>query len=292
MTKYLSLNSYCRKKFGCKLYKLSLSCSHTCPNRDGTKGVGGCIFCSEGSGDFASKVSVSIENQLKTAKELVKNKIKNGKYIAYFQSYTSTYTHPEHLRNCLLSAANDSEVAVVSVATRPDCLGEEVLEILEEVSKIKPVWVELGLQTVHDSTAKLINRCSSLSDFDTAISNLKALNIEVILHIILGLPYESEEMMLKSIEYAKTKKVEGVKLQLLHILRGTKLEEMYNQGDVKALSEEEYFEILEKALTLLGTDIVVHRLTGDGAKKKLIAPLWTANKKAVLNQINKRFESI
>ncbi len=292
MIEYRALSSYLKEKFGCKVYKLSLSCSGSCPNRDGTRGEGGCIFCSDGSGDFAQDCQMNIEKQLESAKKLVEKKAKTDRYIAYFASFTSTYGDPNFIKERILGAARDESVVAVSIGTRPDCLGEEMMEILREAKKIKPVWVELGLQSVQEKTARLINRGSELSEFDEAIKNLKAEGFEVILHIILGLPFETEEMMLESVGYAAKKGVDGVKLQLLHVLEGTRLAEMYKNGEFEVFSMEKYLEILEKAVEILPKNCVVHRLTGDGAKKKLIAPLWSANKKAVLNEINKRFKSI
>ncbi len=292
MTEYRSYNSHLREKYGCKVYKISLSSATTCPNRDGELGKGGCIFCSMGSGDFKGNASDPIEEQMIKAKELVSAKAKSGKYVAYFGSFTSTYGDPEKIKEAFLFAARDESVAEVSVATRPDCLGEEIMEILREVKKIKPLTVELGLQSAKESTAELINRCSRLEAFDDAIERLKNEGIEIVLHIILGLPGETLEDMLESVQYAVDRKVDGIKLQLLHVLEGTELARMYRKGEFEAFEMEEYLDVLERALKIIPKSVVVHRLTGDGAKKSLIAPMWSANKKAVLNEINRRFKPI
>ncbi len=292
MREYRSFGSYLKQKFGCKVYKISLSCSDSCPNRDGTRGVGGCIFCSNGSSDFSQKCDIPVSEQIENAKKLVEKKIKNGKYIAYFGSFTSTHGNLDKIKNALIGAANDESVVAVSVATRPDCLGAEIMEVLREVKKIKPLMVELGLQTVNPKTSELINRCSELAEFDNAIEILKKEGIEIVLHIILGLPFESKDDMLKTIRYAVQKGADGIKLQLLHVLEGTRLAEMYKKGDFEVLTMEEYLDILDSALALIPKTTVIHRLTGDGAKKNLIAPLWSANKKKVLSEINRRFKAI
>ena len=285
MVYYTSLNTFLKKKYGEKVYKLALSSSNTCPNRDGTLGVGGCIFCSEGSGDFAESPLLSIDEQIENAKRRILKKTDAKKFIAYFQSYTSTYAPLDVLEEMFMGAVKRDDILELSVATRPDCLGEDVLELLTRASKIKPVTVELGLQTIHESTSKLINRKSELKSFDDAIRKLKSLGISVVMHVILGLPRETEEMMLKTVQYVVDMKVDGIKLQLLHILKGTKLEEMYNEGLVTPLEKDEYFKILEKCLKIIPKEMVVHRLTGDGARKKLIAPLWTLDKKDVINSL-------
>lgn len=292
MTEYRSYNSHLREKYGCKVYKISLSSATNCPNRDGRLGEGGCIFCSAGSGDFKGNALEPIEKQMEKAKALVSKKAKSGKYVAYFGSFTSTYGDLQKIKEAFLFAARDESVAEISVATRPDCLGEEIMELLRDLQKIKPLTVELGLQSVKESTAELINRCSKLETFDEAIERLKKEGIEVVLHIILGLPGETLEDMLESVKYAVDKKVDGIKLQLLHVLEGTELARMYKNGEFEALKLEEYLEILERALKIIPKSIVIHRLTGDGAKKRLIAPMWSANKKAVLNEINRRFKPI
>ena len=287
MVYYTSLNTYLKRRFSGKVYKLSLTSSNSCPNRDGTKGTGGCIFCSEGSSAFRPTYDTPIEKQIDEAIGLIRKKTDTDKYIAYFASYTATYGDIDRIRELFMGAANDPRIVAVSVATRPDCLGDEVMTLLKTVNEIKPVFVELGLQTAHDKTAKLINRGSVLAEFDEAIEKLKKANIETVLHIILGLPTETREMMLDTVRYAVEMGVHGVKLQLLHILKGTKLNEMYERGEVKVLEREEYARLVADCLSLLPESMVVHRITGDGEKEKLIAPLWSADKKATLGAISK-----
>lgn len=291
MQRFYSYNSYMRQKFGCKMYKLSLSISNTCPNRDGTKGCGGCIFCSSGgSGDFAAAYSKSISEQIRDAKKLVASKNRGGKYVAYFQSFTSTYVEPEKLRAALNDVLKDEEIAAVSIATRADCLGDEILEVIGEFADKIPVTVEMGLQTIHDKTARLINRCCELSEYETALKRLKAIGVEVVYHVIALLPHESEEDFLQTVRYVGGSGADGIKIQLLHVLKGTKLAQMYQNGEFKTLSKEEYFSLVAKALEILPKEMVIHRLTGDGAKKLLIAPLWSADKKDVLNSLNRYLE--
>ena len=285
---YISLNEYLRNKFGCKVYKLALSAVTTCPNRDGTVGFGGCIFCGEeGSGSFASPVTMSVTDQIELAKQKIKNKTNSNKYIAYFQSFTNTYAPIDYLEKVFFEAISHPEVVVLSIATRPDCLPQDVLKLLEKLNKIKPVWVELGLQTIHEETAKYRRRGYPLSCYDSAVKNLKSIGVKVVTHMIIGLPFETEEMMVETAKYIGKSKADGIKLQLLHILKGTDLEKEYLVGKFETLSLEQYTEILKKCLTVLPPDIIVHRITGDGDKKKLIAPLWSADKKKVLNYINK-----
>ncbi len=291
MQRFYSYNSYMRKKFGCKMYKLSLSISNTCPNRDGKCGSGGCIFCSEGgSGDFAAAFSKSIAQQIEDAKSLVRNKNRGGKFVAYFQSFTSTYIAPEKLRDALNEVIKDEEIAAISIATRADCLGDEILEIIGEFAEKIPVTVEMGLQTVHDKTAMLINRCCALKEYEAALKRLKALGVEVVYHIIAGLPFESDEEFLQTVRYVANSGAHGIKIQLLHVLKATRLAEMYEQGLFETLSKEKYFSLVKSALEILPPDMVIHRLTGDGAKKILIAPLWSADKKDVLNSLNRYLE--
>ena len=287
MVYYTSLNNYLKKKYGQKVYKLALSCATTCPNRDGTRGVGGCIFCSGGSGDFAESALLSVDEQIENAKSRILKKTDARKFIAYFQSYTSTYAKIEVLEKMFFSAAKRDDIVELSIATRPDCLSSDVLNLLERVAKIKPVTVELGLQTVHEETAVLINRQSALSEFDTAVKCLKKIGVAVVMHVILGLPHETEDMMLETVRYVVAARADGIKLQLLHILKGTKLEEMYKKGEVVPFTMDEYFNILEKCLKLIPKDMVVHRLTGDGARSKLIAPLWSLDKKTVINALSR-----
>lgn len=291
MQRFYSYNQYMREKFGCKMYKLSLSISNTCPNRDGTKGNGGCIFCSEGgSGDFAAAYQKSVSEQIRDAKKLVSHKNRGGKYVAYFQSFTSTYIAPQKLRDALAAAIAEEDVAAVSIATRADCLGDEIMAVLSEFSQKIPLTVEMGLQTIHDKTAKLINRCCELKEYETSLKKLKALGIEVVYHIIAGLPFETEEDFLETVRYVGKSGAIGIKIQLLHVLKGTELEKMYQNKEFETLSKANYFSLVSKALEILPPDMVIHRLTGDGAKKILIAPLWSADKKDVLNSLNRYLE--
>ncbi|MCR5468286.1 MAG: TIGR01212 family radical SAM protein [Lachnospiraceae bacterium] len=283
-----TLNQYLRTRFGCKVYKLSLNGGFTCPNRDGTKGDRGCIFCSEGgSGDFAESENDSITAQIEKAKDRVKNKIKDGKYIAYFQAYTGTYGPVEKLEKMYMEAANHPDIVAVSIATRPDCLPEEVLDLLEKVNKIKPVWIELGLQTIHERSADYIRRGYDLKTYDDAVANLKKRGIEVIVHVILGLPRETVEDMVKTVDYVCKSGADGIKLQLLHVLKNTDMAKDYEAGKFETLTEDEYMDILKACLSVIPEDVVVHRLTGDGDKKILIAPMWSANKRHVMNRITR-----
>lgn len=285
---YYSFNNDLRKKFGCKVYKISINAGFTCPNRDGTLDTRGCIFCSAGgSGDFAESAALSVTEQIEKGKERVRNKIKNGKYIAYFQAFTNTYAPVEILRKKFTEAINHPDIVMLSVATRPDCLPDEVIKLLKELNRIKPVSVELGLQTIHEKTAAYIRRGYPLSSYDSAVKLLKAADIDTVCHIILGLPGESEQEMLESVEYACKSGINGIKLQLLHVLRGTDLAADYAEGRFEVLTMEEYLKIIKNCLERIPKNIVIHRLTGDGAKKDLIAPLWSADKKKVLNAISK-----
>lgn len=282
-----TMNDYCREKFGKKLYKLSLDGGFTCPNRDGTKGTGGCIFCSEkGSGDFAEGGN-DINEQIENAKKRVSHKNKNGGYIAYFQSFTSTYAPAKKLEKLFTAAINHPDIEVLSVATRPDCLPDGTVELLGELNKIKPVWVELGLQTVKEESVSYIRRHFENTEYENAVKRLHKKGIYVITHIILGLPGEEISDMKSTLLFALNNKTDGVKLQLLHILQDSDLYGEYLKGKVKALEKEEYFEILKALLPLIPEDVAVHRLTGDGNKNTLVAPLWSADKKEVLNSINK-----
>lgn len=285
---YYSFNKYLRERFGCKVYKISINGGFTCPNRDGTLGTGGCIFCSAGgSGDFAESPELSITQQIENGKERVKNKIKSGKYIAYFQAFTNTYAPVEVLREKYTKAVNHRDIVMLSVATRPDCLPNEVIDLLKEINNIKPVSVELGLQTIHEKSAEYIRRGYNLECYNDAVRRLKEAGLEVVCHIILGLPGESKKDMLQSVEYACKSGIDGIKLQLLHVLRGTDLAKDYEAGKFKTLTFEEYLDIIKDCIKVIPKNIVIHRLTGDGAKKDLIAPLWSADKKRVLNAISK-----
>lgn len=285
---YLSFNKYLKDKFGQKVYKISLDGGFTCPNRDGKIDTRGCIFCSKGgSGDFAQNRNLSITEQIESGKKRVEKKIKSGKYIAYFQAFTNTYAPVEILRAKYSEAINHPDIVALSIATRPDCLGDDVIELLDEMNKIKPVFVELGLQTIHSESAKYIRRGYSLEVYNEAVKKLKNIGVNIVVHIILGLPNESEEDMLESVKYVCQSQIDGIKLQLLHIITGTDLAKDYEKGLFKTLEFDEYVELIAKCVAIIPKNIVIHRLTGDGAKKDLIAPLWSADKKRVLNAINK-----
>lgn len=284
---YTSLNTYLKDRFGCKVYKLAIDGGFTCPNRDGTLDTRGCVFCSKGgSGDFAEDRNLSVTMQIENAKKRVSKKIKDGKYIAYFQAFTNTYAPIEKLKAIYSEAIEHEDILALSIGTRPDCLGQDVLALLEELNKIKPIFVELGLQTIHEDTAKYIRRGYTLDVYDEAVENLHKIGINVVTHIILGLPNEAKKEMLESVKYV-CKKTDGIKLQLLHILKGTDLANEYEKGKIKVLTLDEYTDIIRECVSIIPKDLVIHRLTGDGAKKDLIAPLWSADKKNVLNTINK-----
>ena len=281
-----SLNEYLRDRFGCKVYKIALNGGFTCPNRDGTLGIGGCIFCSAGgSGEFAEDSSLSITEQIDRGKKRVSDKIKDGKYIAYFQAYTGTYAPKDRLKRLYTEAISHPDIVALSIATRPDCLPMDVLDLLEELCKIKPVWIELGLQTIHDRSVKYIRRGYENIVYDKAVSELHNRGIEVITHVIIGLPGETKEDIINTVRYACDKGTDGIKLQLLHVLKGTDLEADYNIGLVKILSEDEYIDILKSCVAVIPENVVIHRFTGDGDKKLLVAPLWSGDKKHVYNRI-------
>lgn len=280
------LNEHLRRTFGCKVYKIALNGGFTCPNRDGRIGTEGCIFCSKGgSGEFAAEASLSVAEQIEQGKRLVSAKEKDGKYIAYFQAYTGTYAPVDRLKSLYIEAIKHPDVVALSIATRPDCLPEEVLHLLSELNHIKPVWVELGLQTIHERTASYIRRGYDLNVYDNAVTRLRENGIEVITHMIICLPGESIEDMLDTVRYICASGATGIKLQLLHILKGTDLEKEYNAGRVKVLSEDAYIDILKQCVKLIPENVVIHRLTGDGDKRILVAPLWSGNKKHVWNRI-------
>ena len=280
------LSEYYRETFGCKVYKLSLDGGFSCPNRDGTLGTGGCIFCT-GSGEFAEGGPEPISLQLERAKLRVNSKNKDGKYIAYFQAFTNTYAPVEYLRKLYYEAIAPEEIVGLAIGTRPDCLGEAVISLLAEINAVKPVSVELGLQTIHEQTAGYIRRGYTAEVYYDAVRRLKAAGIDVVTHIILGLPGETEEMMLKTTEAAVRAGTDGVKFHLLHVLRNTDLAKAYAAGTFECLTLEEYGSILKRCVEILPENTVVHRITGDGAKKDLIAPLWSADKKRVLNYLHK-----
>ena len=288
---YRSLDYQLKQQFGEKVYKLSLNGGMTCPNRDGKVGTGGCIFCSAGgSGDFAADRSLSITEQIRVQKEALRGKKPARKYIAYFQAYTNTYAPVAYLEEIFTEALADEEVVALSIGTRPDCLPEDVLELLGKLNKKKPVWVELGLQTIHEKTAKFIRRGYELPCFERAVRELRDRGMDVIVHTILGLPGESQEEILETVRYLNTKDIQGIKLQLLHFLRGTDLGRIYEEERLQALSMEAYIDLVIRCLEELSPDITVHRLTGDGPKELLIAPLWSSGKRTVLNQIHKEMK--
>lgn len=286
--KYYSLNNYLKDTFGEKVYKVSLNAGFTCPNRDGAIDTRGCIFCSKGgSGDFAESAKLSITEQIELGKQRVSKKIKSGKYIAYFQAFTNTYAPIEVLREKYYEAINHPDIVALSIATRPDCLGDNVIELLDEINQLKPVFIELGLQTIHKKTAQYIRRGYELNVYDDAVKKLKEIGVNVVVHIILGLPGESKEDMLESVRYVCDSGIDGIKLQLLHILKDTDLAVDFQEGKFNTLEFDEYLDIIKSCVDIIPENIVIHRLTGDGAKKDLISPLWSADKKKVINAINK-----
>ena len=307
---YYSLNEYLKEHYHEKMYRICLDGGMTCPNRDGLLDTRGCIFCSRGgSGDFAIPVSIgktigtrenptvltnrqeqilsNLNADILNAKKMVSKKYKGNSYIAYFQSFTNTYASPEYLRSLFLPVIKRDDIKILDIATRPDCLDDDILNVLNECNQIKPVWVELGLQTIHEKTAKYIRRGYPLDTFAKAIERLSAINIPIIVHVIIGLPNESKEDIYETIKYISHLPIQGVKLQLLHILKDTDLYKDYITTPFKTLTMEEYFEILGNCLKLLPKKMVIHRLTGDGPKSLLVEPSWSANKKLVLNSMNK-----
>lgn len=289
---YHSLDYELKKRFGEKVYRLALNGGMTCPNRDGTVGTGGCIFCSAGgSGDFAADPALSVSAQIEEARMRLRNKRPVRRYIAYFQAYTNTYAPVPRLRSLFTEAISHPEIALLSVATRPDCLQPEVVSLLAELNRIKPVWVELGLQTMHEDTASFIRRGYPLSVFEDAVRRLRACGIEIITHMILCLPGEDRDRISASIRYLNTMDIQGIKLQLLHILKGTDLAAFYEQHPFPIPTLEEYTDLVLSCVELLRPDIVIHRLTGDGPKDQLIAPLWTRSKRHVLNTIHQAFRA-
>ena len=287
--RYYSINEYCKQTFGDKVYRLSLNGGMTCPNRDGSLSYGGCAFCSAGgSGDFAADYHVSISAQIKEAKARIAAKTDCQKFIAYFQAYTNTYAPVEHLRRIFTEALAEPEIVALSIGTRSDCLPEEVLDLLEELSHDKPVWVELGLQTIHNKTLASMNTHTTVEQFDEAVEKLHRRSIPTIAHVILGLPDESRHMMLETISHIASLPIAGIKFQLLHILKDTQLALDYDQNPFPLFTLEEYCDFIIDCLELLPPNMVIHRLTGDGPRKLLAAPLWSTDKKRVLNTIHKR----
>ncbi|MBQ1439805.1 MAG: TIGR01212 family radical SAM protein [Solobacterium sp.] len=289
-----TLSEYLKSEYGEKIYKLSLCSGCTCPNRDGSVGTGGCTFCSEGgSGEFAAAPG-PLNEQIADAKRRIAAKTDAHRFIAYFQSFTNTYGDPDHLRRIYREAILRDDIAVLSLGTRPDCLGDEIMEMLQELNQIKPVWVELGLQTIHEKTALRINRGYSLPVFEEAVRKLKQAGLQVIVHVILSLPGEDRKDMLETARYLSALKpgIDGIKLQMLNILEGTAMAEEYKEHPFPLLTMEEYAEIVCEMIRILPDDIVIHRLTGDGPGNLLIAPEWVRNKKKVLNTIHRRLRDI
>ena len=288
---YVSLDYTLKKTFGHKIYRIALDAGMTCPNRDGSLDTRGCIFCSAGgSGDFAASRSLSISDQLDQGIKAVSTKRPCEGYIAYFQAFTNTYAPIDYLRKVYHEALSHPQVEVLSIATRPDCLSDPVLDLLTECNRIKPVWIELGLQTIHEDSAAYIRRGYTLHCFEKALRDLKARGLTVIVHVILGLPGENKQDMKETVRYLANKNIDGVKLQLLHILQGTDLAIDYVACPFPTLSQDEYCDLICDCLELLPPTITIHRLTGDGPKKDLIAPLWSSNKRTVLNQIHHRLK--
>lgn len=291
MRYYLTTNHYLREIHHKKIYKLSLSAATTCPNRDGAVGYGGCTFCSVGgSGDFAGSATLPLELQLEQAKARVRSKATSPFYLAYFQSYTGTYDNLEKLEAIYQQALDYEDIVGLSIATRPDCLGEQALAVLTRLAKRKPLWVELGLQTIHETTAKRINRGYELSVYDEAMTKLASIGAHRITHVILGLPGETTQDMLETVKYVG-QRTDGIKLQLLHVLRNTALAEEYLRGAFQTLEPQEYYQLVADCLELLPEPCVIHRLTGDGPKKDLIAPLWSGDKKRVMADLQKVLRS-
>lgn len=283
---YYSLNQYLKDTFGEKVYKLALDAGFTCPNRDGTLGTGGCIFCSgAGSGDFAECRNLSVTEQIARGKKRLEKKIKSGKYIAYFQAFTNTYAPVEKLRNVYEEALMQPDIVAISIATRPDCLPHDVIDLLAELNRIKPVWVELGLQTIHEKSAEYIRRGYPLAVYDDAVRKLKNAGLTVITHVILGLPGETEKEMKQTVSYVGAGDADGIKLQLLHVIHGTDLEKEYLARKFRTLELDEYVRLVADCLELLPKNMVIHRMTGDGDKRTLVAPMWSADKKRVLNAL-------
>jgi radical SAM protein (TIGR01212 family) len=290
--RYYSLNYYLREKFKCKVYKISLDAGFSCPNRDGKINTVGCVFCSErGSGDYAGDSGLTIHQQFENIKSIMSQKWKEGKYIAYFQAYTNTYAPAEVLRQKYEEAINEEGVVALAIATRPDCLPEEVLDLLQELSKKVYVWVELGLQTVNENTAIKINRGYSIDVFESALKNLRERGIDVVCHVIFGLPGESKEDMLNTVRYLSKKDVQGIKFHLLHLLKNTPMVKLYNDGGLKFMEQEEYVEIICRSIAVLRPDIVIHRLTGDAPRSLLIGPMWSLKKWEILNSIDNMLKS-
>ncbi len=290
--RYYSVDYYLKNTFGEKVYRLSLNGGMTCPNRDGTLDTRGCIFCSAaGSGDFAQNARESIPKQLSDAKAQIRAKRNCNKFIAYFQAYTNTYAPVDYLRAIFMEAILDQDVVILSIATRPDCLSDEVLDLLRELNQIKPVWIELGLQTIHSETSHFIRSGFTLECFHEAVNRLSALSIPVIVHVILGLPGETRTQMLETVSHVGALHVFGIKLQLLHVLSDTDLGTLYKEQPFHLFTQEEYCQLIVNCLAILPPEITIHRLTGDGPKDLLIGPLWSSAKRSVLNQIHRELKA-
>ena len=286
MSEYITVNDYLKQKYGEKVYKVSINGGFTCPNRDGTLDTRGCIFCSGlGSGDFAPEASMSVREQIEAGIRRVQAK-NPTKFIAYFQAFTNTYAPVHKLERLFTEAMEHPKIVGLSIATRPDCLPEDVLKLLGELNQKKPVWVELGLQTIHEKTAEYIRRGYALNRYDDAVKKLRSMGLEVITHVILGLPGETRDDMKKTVEYVARSGVAGIKLQLLHVIKGTDLEKDYEAGLFECMTMEEYVTLVKECIDLLPKDMIIHRMTGDGDKKTLVAPLWSTDKKRVLNALH------
>ena len=288
--RFYSFSDYLLNTFGKKVYKISLSAGFSCPNRDGKIGTKGCIFCSEGgSGDFSCNLLQGTDIAIENAKLKVKNKTNENSFIAYFQSFTNTYAPKEKLEALFTPIIQREDIVALAIATRPDCLPNDVVDLLSKLNKIKPVIIELGLQTIHENSAKLINRGYTLPVFEDALLRLKAVNLHTVIHLIVGIPGESKEMIFQTAEYIARSEADGIKLHLLHVLKNTELEKMYNCGQFRTLEKQEYIELVANIIERMPKNKVIHRLTGDAPKNLLVAPLWSADKKDVLNSINKYF---
>ncbi|MDQ0150173.1 radical SAM protein (TIGR01212 family) [Eubacterium multiforme] len=286
--RYHSLNYFLRHKFNEKVFKISLDGGFSCPNRDGTISIGGCLFCSEsGSGDYAGDRNLSISKQFCDMKKMMNKKWKDGKYIAYFQAFTNTYAPVEELRRKYTEAIEEDGVVALAIATRPDCLGDDVLDLLEEINKNIYVWIELGLQTVSDETARKINRGYKLDVFEDATRKLKERNIDFVTHCIFGLPGETKEDMLKTVDYIAHSGSKGIKFHLLHLMKHTPMVKLYDKGELQFVSKEDYIDLICKSVAKLPEDMVVHRLTGDAPRDLLIGPMWSLKKWEILNAIDK-----
>ncbi len=290
--RYHSLDYFLKEKFGEKVFKIPIDAGFTCPNRDGTAGFGGCIFCSKkGSGDFTLGSKISIHNQFNNMREIMEKKWRSKKYIAYFQAFTNTYGPIEKLKELYFQGLKEEGVVGIAIATRPDCLNEDVLDLLSEINKKTYLWVELGLQTTNDKIAKFINRGYDLKVFDEAVEKLKTRGIEVVVHIIFGLPGETKESMLNSVSYVSFKKINGIKLHLLHLVKDSPLYDVHLKDEINFLTKEEYVDLVCRSISILPEQIVVHRLTGDGPRDTLIGPMWSLKKWEILNEIDQELKN-